>query len=284
MSDLDKPAHTHAPASPTRPWLATDVEGWHKSIFILFLLAWAVNGVLLLLRIELPREGRWVEALLPLLGTATTLLALGRRLPLQNVVTAATLIAGIAFLIAAIAAKTGQPFGPFIYGDALGEPIFGLVPWSVPLLWVVLVINGRGVARLIMRPWRKTNYYGFWVIGLTCALIVLFDLSLEPFAAHVRQYWFWQTGKSVLAWHTAPWVNFLGWFITPLGIMAFTIPWLINKQPIKQPIDYQPLAVWLLLNLWLVTGNAVEGMWLAVAAGVIGNTVAAVYAIRGARW
>ena len=271
-------------ASSTRPVLAADVEGWHKSIFILFLIAWVVNWVLLLLRVELPPEGRRVEALLPLFATATTLLALGRRLPLQNVLMAAALIAGISFVITAVGAMSGVPFGPFVYGTALGEPVFGVVPWSIPLLWVVLVINGRGVARLIMRPWRKTNYYGFWVIGLTCALIVLFDLGLEPFAAHVRQYWFWQIGESVPAWHTAPWVNFLGWFITPLGIMAFTMPWLINKQPIKQPIDYHPLVVWLLMNLWLATGNAVEGLWLAVGASVLGNAIAAAYAIRGARW
>jgi len=288
VSDFEKPAGVAitpaVPASRTRLKLTADVEGWHKSVFILFLLAWVVNWVLLLLRVKLPPEGRWVEALLPLFATATTLLALGRRLPLQNVLMAASLIAGISFVIAAVGAMSGVPFGPFVYGTALGEPIFGVVPWSVPLLWVVLIINGRGVARLVMRPWRKTNYYGFWVIGLTCGLIVLFDLGMEPFAAHVRQYWFWQIGKSVPAWHTAPWVNFLGWFITPLGIMAFTMPWLINKQPIKQPIDYHPLVVWLLMNLWLATGNAVEGLWLAAGAAVLGHTIAAIYAVRGARW
>jgi uncharacterized membrane protein len=288
VPDFEKPANVAttpaASASAARRKLAFEIEGWHKSFFILFLLAWVVNWILLLLRVELPPEGRWVEALLPLFATATTLLALGRRLPLQNVLMAAALIAGISSVITAVGAMSGVPFGPFIYGEALGEAIFGVVPWTIPLLWVVLVINGRGVARLVMRPWRKTNYYGFWVIGLTCGLIVLFDLGLEPFAAHVRQYWFWETGISVPAWHTAPWVNFLGWFITPLGILAFTIPWLINKQPVKQPIDYHPLVVWLLLNVWLTTGNAIEGLWLAVGAAVLGNTIAAVYAIRGACW
>jgi putative membrane protein len=263
---------------------SAEVGRWHKPVFILFLLAWMVNWILLLLRVELPPEGRWVEALLPVLATATTLLALGRRLPLQNVLMAAALIAGISSSIAAVGTVSGVPFGPFVYSDALGEALFGVVPWTVPLLWVVLIVNGRGVARLVMRPWRKTNYYGFWVIGLTCLLAVMFDLGFEPFAARVKHYWLWQTGNSVFTWHTAPWVNFLGWFVTALGILAFTIPWLINKQPIKQPIDYHPLVVWLLLNLWVATGNATEQLWLAAGTALIGNAVVAVYAIRGARW
>jgi uncharacterized membrane protein len=161
VPDLDKSAR-HSPAttaaSPARARLAAGVEGWHKTVFIFFLLAWLVNWVLLLLRVELPPEGRWVAALLPLLGTATTLLALGRRLPLQNVLAAAGLIAGISFIISAVGAKSGVPFGPFIYGDALGEAVFGIVPWTIPLLWGVFIFIGRGVARVIVRRGRSGPY------------------------------------------------------------------------------------------------------------------------------
>ena len=260
------------------------VDRWHRPVFILFLITWTVNWLLLLLRIELTPEARWVEALLPLLAAATSLLALGKRLPLQNVLMAAALIAGLSSLITAVGALSGIPFGPIVYGDAVGQQLFGVVPWTLPLLWLVLIVNGRGVARLIMRPWRKTNYYGFWVIGLTCALAVLFDLGFEPYAVTVKGYWLWLTGKTVLSWHTAPWVNFFGWLISALGILVFTIPWLINKQPIKRAVDYHPLIVWLLLNLWVATGNALHDLWPAVAVTALGNAIAMVYAVRGARW
>jgi hypothetical protein len=101
---------------------------------------------------------------------------------------------------------------------------------------------------------------------------------------HVKGWWIWLSGKSVLSWYTAPWANCLGWFIAALAILALSIPWLINKQPVKQPIDYHPLVVWLLLNLLVATGNAVAHLWLAVGVSLIGNTVAAIYAVRGARW
>jgi uncharacterized membrane protein len=257
---------------------------WHKPVFIVFLLVWAANWVLLLLRVQLPVEGRWLEALLPVLAAATSLLALGRRLPFQNVLVAATVIVGLSTAIVAVGALSGVPFGPVVYSDDFAERLFGVVPWPMPLLWVALVINGRGVARLIMRPWRKTNFYGYWVIGLACLLAVVFDLGLEPFAVQMKGWWIWLSGKSVLSWHTAPWVNCLGWFITAMAILALSIPWLINKQPVKQPIDYHPLVVWLLLNVWVATGNATAHLWVAVGVSLVGNTVAAIYAVRGARW
>ncbi|PYK99124.1 MAG: hypothetical protein DME19_09780 [Verrucomicrobia bacterium] len=115
-------------------------------------------------------------------------------------------------------------------------------------------------------------------------LAVLFDFGLEPFAARVKHYWFWETHAVVPGWYSAPWVNFLGWFAVALGILGFTTPWLINKQPIKQPTDYHPLALWLLLNFYFATGNALQQLWPAVALSFVANAIVTIYAVRGARW
>ena len=270
-------------ASPdSRP--STALAPWHKPFFIFFLLCWVLNEALMALRVDLPPEWRWIEGALVVSAFFSTLLTLGRRLPAQNVLMTAVLVLGLATGFMAIAALTGVPLGPFVYTPHLGEKLFGVVPWPIPLIWVLVIINGRGVARLVMRPWRKTNYYGFWVIGLTCLFAVIFDATLEPFAVHVKGLWVWMASKTALSYYTAPWVNFLGWFIIPLAILSFSIPWLINKQPVKQAMDYHPLIMWLLLNLYLITGNALQMRWPAVAVAVCGNTVIAVYAIRGARW
>ncbi len=289
-----EPAPPAAAPGPSRA-----LAPWHKPAFILFLACWAVNVVLLGLGIDQSLGGRWVEGILLWLAVLTSLLTLGRRLPLQNVATTALLVATISGIIISVGSVTGIPFGPCVYSDLLGRDLldllpssaafgqqksFNVLPWPLPLVWIVVIVNGRGIARLIMRPWRKTNYYGFWVIGFTCLLAVILDLSMEPFAVRVKSYWIWTTAKSVPAWYTAPWVNFLGWFVTALSILAFSIPWLINKQPIKQPVDYQPLVNWLLINSWLMTGNAVHRLWPAVGLGLGANAVAAFYAIRGARW
>lgn len=260
------------------------IERWHKPFFILFLVSWLVSLVFLCLELNSPAQRRGSDGFLLLSATVTSFLALGRRLPLQNVITTAVLITLISSVIMSVAARSGIPFGPRVYSNELGEKVFNVLPWSVPLLWIVAIVNGRGVARLIMRPWRKTNYYGFWVIGLTCAMTAILDLALEPFAVFVRDYWIWQAPKSVPDWYTAPWVNFLGRFVAALAILTFTTPWLINKQPIKLPIDYHPLIVWLSINLWLTIGNALHHLWLAVALSAAVNIAMTVYAIRGARW
>ena len=278
------PAPAPVAALPPIPSLSGTALRWHKPVFILFLVVWVANAGLTGLRLELPAGFGWVEALLPLTAALTTLLALAQRLPLQNVLMAGVWIMSLAAGILAVGALTGMPFGPFIYTEAAGERAFDVVPWAMPLLWLVLIINARGVARLIMRPWRKTNFYGFWVIGLACALVVIFALGFEPFATRVKHYWVWESAATVRGWYSAPWVNFLGWFLAALAITALSIPWLINKHPVKQPMDYQPLILWSLLNLWPAIGNAGHQLWLPVLVSLAGNGVAIAWAIRGARW
>ena len=283
MIPLFKPAPTEVFADGITQLPSPWAHRTHKPVFIAFLVCYAVAWVTLLLGISYSKEWRWLEGLFWMLAAATSLLGLARRLPAQNLLMAAALIATISLTIAVVAETTRVPFGPRGYSDALGGKIFG-VPWSMTLLWLVLVINSRGVARLILRPWRKTTYYGFWVIGLAGLLAVVFDASLEPFATRSRHYWFWETHRNVLSWYSAPWVNFLGWFVTALGILAFTTPWLINKQPVKQPTDYHPLVIWLLLNLYFATGNALQQLWFAVAFSLVVNALVTAYAVRGARW
>jgi uncharacterized membrane protein len=261
------------------PW----AHALHKPCFIVFLAGFAAAWVGLLLGVEASGEWRWLEGALWPLAAATSIVGLARRLPEQSVFVAVTLIIVISLCILSVAERTGVPFGPRAYTDALGLRLFG-VPWAIPFLWLAIIVCSRGVARLIMRPWRKTTYYGFWVIGLACLLIVFFDTGLEPFATRVKHYWFWEVRGKVPGWYSAPWVNFLGWFAAAVGILAFTTPWLINKQPVKQPTDYHPLVVWLLLNFYFATGCALQQLWPAVGFSILGNAIVTVYAVRGARW
>src|SRR2546426_12238235 len=283
MKPLFKPAATEVFAGGVAQLPSPWAHAAHKPVFIAFLVCFAIAWTALLLGGSPSEDWPWLNGLFWLLAAATSLTGLARRLPEQNVYIAATLIVAVSFGIAIMAEKTGVPFGPRTYTAALGEKILG-VPWPIPLLWLAVTVNGRGVARLIMRPWRKTTYYGFWVIGLACGLAVVFDGALEPFATRVKHYWFWETHGNIPSWYSAPWVNFLGWFAVALGILGFTTPWLINKQPVKQPTDYHLLVLWLLLNFYFTTGNALEQLWPAVAFSLVANAMVSVYAVRGARW
>ena len=142
-------------------------------MFIAFLVLFAVNWVALALRIGSAATAAWPETLLLLATAGTLLVGLARRLPLQNVVVSVVLIAGISGLTTAVSARTGIPFGPRAFSEPAGPTIGETVPWFIPPLWTAIIVSSRGVARLMARPWRKTNYYGFWVIGLTAAVMGL---------------------------------------------------------------------------------------------------------------
>jgi len=230
-------------------------------------------------------EANWPVALLLLLATSGTLVMLARQLPAQNVLLAAFVIAFIGSIAHGIGAKSGLPFGPFMFDPEAGLKLFGTLPWALPLLWVVAVLNSRGVARLILRPWRKIRAYGFWLIGLTALLTMLFDCALEPFAAHAKHYWIWTTTGYSLTPQGAPASNSVGWFAVTLLILAFITPAMINKQLSKRSApDLHPLAVWLGAVLLFATGAAVHGFWPAVATDAIILTTVTVFAIRGACW
>jgi bisanhydrobacterioruberin hydratase len=227
----------------------------------------------------------WPEATLLLLAVTGTIVSLTRQLPLQNVLLAASVIAIVGGGISALGAITGIPFGPFTFTAGLEPKIFNTLPWAMPLIWVVAILNSRGTARLILRPWRKTKTYGFWLIGLTATLVLLFDLAFDPFASRVKHFWLWSPTKFPLAWQGAPPVNFLSWGFVTLLILVLVTPALINKQLSKRRSpDFHPLCIWLgSISLFGIAAG-MNGLWSAGAVDAAIGIVALIFAVRGARW
>jgi uncharacterized membrane protein len=230
-------------------------------------------------------RGHWLESLLVVLAVASTIAGLSRALPVENAVMSAALVAIICGVIQIVGARTGIPFGLLAYTERAGPKLFENLPSPLPLFCVVVILNSREVARLILRPWRGLPNRGLWTLGLACLLAVGIDISLEPFAVKVSHFWIWRVSAGVPAWHTAPWVNFAGWLTTTFLALAFTTPWLINKQPVKIPApNSYPLWVWLAVNLLLVVANASRGLRNAAVLGLVLTLVVAALGLRGLRW
>ena len=256
----------------------------HRIFFALFLVSFLMVLLETVQVLALHDDRGWLAALLVVTAGVTTMVSFSRQLPAQNVLLAAVIIAAIAGTVQALGAISGIPFGPYLYTEAAGPKLFNVLPWAVPVVWIVILLNARGVARIILRPWRKSRLYGFRLIGVTAALALAFDFGLEPFATQVNHYWLWQPTKLPLLWQGTPPSNFLGWLVTALVVLAFVTPVMINKSHKKYPSDYYPLIVWVLLSALFATGAVSHQLW--VAAGFIGLTGMAVtvLAIRGARW
>ncbi len=253
------------------------------AVFGLFLLNFALVYVRLWQPAFLLGTVRWPEGLLLVLTTATLLASLTAQLPAQNVMLISIIIALVGGAVHTLGALTGIPFGPFAYTEHFGQKLFEPLPWAVPMLWLVAILASRGVARLVLRPWRKVRTYGFWLIGVTVGLVVLFELSLEPFATQVQGYWAWHPTKLKLEWYSAPCVNFLGWALTAALILAFITPPMLNKKPVKHLPQYQPLMVWLLLNGLLATSAALHQFWPAFWVTAGAALAVALLAAYGAR-
>src|SRR5262249_54218374 len=192
----------------------------HKVLFVLFLAQLTMVWLHLWTRFPGFGSARWPDGVLLVLAAATTLSSLARQLPAQNVMLASVIIIFIAGAVQTLGALTAIPFGPYVYTDAIGQRLFEPLPWAVPIVWLVTILCARVVGRLMLRPWRKTRSYGFWLMGITTVLVVLFDFGLEPFATQVKQLWFWSPTRAGLYWYSTPWVNFPGWAATALVILA----------------------------------------------------------------
>lgn len=244
--------------------LPSPAEQWHKPVFIAFLLAWLFNTSLACLSVRPPAQASWIEAALPLLAVATTLVSLGRYLPRQNILAGAVTIGIIGYTASWLAAKAGILFGSIIYKDVPPLPRPGWVPWWIPCMWIVVVINARGVARLMLRRWREARHYLWLYLGTTCGLIVAFDAALEPFATRPGGYWIWRTWNNSELWTLGgvPLSNYFGWLACSALMVMSTFVWLAHKRPVQLLPDYHPLVIWVMLCGWVTAGNAGGGMWV----------------------
>jgi len=273
----------HIPVRPRNP-----LAGWERKVhwilFVLFLvnagLVWErpwANGA--------PFVGKnWPEGLLLVLAAGTTLASLSRQLPTQNCILAGVVIGAAGASAETLGAVTGIPFGPLVYNPQnIGRPVFNLVPWTVPLIWVVAILNARGVARLVLRRYRTRLNYGFWLMGATVLLVVLFEFSFEPYASVVKQYWTWKQTRLPSDWYTTPWTDFFGWGVTAALILLFVTPALINKSPIKHPPSYHALIVWEALSFLFLTATAQGRLWGAASLIAGQMVVVAAFSILGSR-
>ena len=255
-----------------------------RALLGLFLIAISLGILRTFISFQLPMDERAGDATVLLLALITTLVSLAGQLPTQNVLLATVIVAVIGGGIHSLGAITGIPFGPIMYTSHGGPLMFNALPWFMPLLWIVVILNSRGVARLILRPWRKLRVYGYWLIGITTLLTLIFVLGLEPIATRLRHYWLWSPTKLPVDWYGTPLSDFLGWLVTALLILAFSTPSLMKKKPTKSFPEYHPLIVWLSINLLFIAGALSQHLLAAAVVSALACAAVVPFAIRGARW
>ncbi len=242
----------------------------HKPVFGVLLVCVAADLVRAALGLDWTRDWIWLGTAPWLAAALSLLVGLARRLPLQNVLFAGAGVLVLAAAVELLNARTGLPLGLRRVEAGAGGALWRM-PWFAPWLWLTLLLAARGIARLALKPHRKLQFYGFWVMGLTALLVVFAVLAVAPVApaagwwrAEVTDRW-WSAG-----WYRHPWLTLPAWGVTSLLLLAFLTPWLLNKKPVKQPTDLHPLAVWVAILGWLIGRQLIAGLWpAAVVSGVL---------------
>ena len=254
----------------------------HKPVFGLFLLSILAEIVRIWLGLEWPERWSFLGPAPWIFATVTLSVGLARRLPAQNIVAISFVGGGIAVAIEALNAASQIPFGQRTFSERYGPVVFGVAGFQ-PFLWLTMAMACRGVARLAVRPWRKLQYYGIWVMAVATLLALALALVQEA-AGGAAGWWRRENRPGTWTWYECPWASMLGWVLTTLVVYAFTTPWFLNKKPVKQPTDWHPLGVWTALMAWLTTLNLSQHHWAAAIVGGVATALGVGAAIRGGRW
>lgn len=226
----------------------------------------------------------WGAMVLPILAATAALAQLSRRLPAQNIVCIAGIILLFSGAMVACSAVSGVPFGEMDFTEKAQPKIFKNLPVWLPLWWVAILVTCRETARLVLQPYHKNRYYGFWMIGLAAVLAVIIDLGWEPFSVHVKNYWTRPSDEDTATWYSAPYGNFVGWIVTTVITLGFCSPWFMSKKPVRQPVHFHEAIVWGLIGAQFMVGNALESLWLAVVVCLVLSVLVLLLAWRGVTW
>jgi putative membrane protein len=153
----------------------------------------------------------------------------------------------------------GIPFGAYSYTALLGLKWFDRVPLLIPLSWFTMSWACWVIAR--------QRSVGLSAILLGTALLVAWDLLLDPAMSKVTSYWIWGESGS---YYGMPWMNLLGWCVT--GLVLFIMLAKIAPAPRSQV----RFAIWVyIINFALPLGFCVLNQyWLAVGAGLAAVAIA----------
>jgi putative membrane protein len=169
--------------------------------------------------------------------------------------------------VEAVGLRTGVPFGDYVYAGTLTRTVFG-VPWVIPLAWAMVAYPSLVLARRVTRsPLLVPVVGGFALAG--------WDLFLDPMMTADGYWRFTNVAYPLPHVPAVPGVNYLGWLVTAVLMMA-----LLDRLPDRLVPDGQPA----LLYLWTYVSSIVANLfffhrpWVALYGGVAMGLAAVPYA------
>jgi putative membrane protein len=168
----------------------------------------------------------------------------------------------LGFAVELLGVATGRPFGHYHYSDRLG-PRVGGVPLLAAAAWAMMarpswVVAGRLARRRAAR------------IPLAAGALTAWDVFLDPRMAR-EGFWTWPGGGR---YEGIPASNFLGWFVTGLGVFAL---W-EAVDPAEAPDARDDGALALYVWTWVGETFANAALWRRPVTAVAGSAAMGAFA------
>lgn len=179
------------------------------------------------------------------------------------------LLAIVGLTIEYIGVTTGWPYGTFSYSDAMGEKLFGIVPWTVAFAWPPLVLGTLYAIKSI-------DHWPLPVRAFIAAiLLVIIDLTLDP-AAVAQGFW---TFTPEGAYYGVPWSNYVGWLLS--GFIGSVIALSVIKKSAHH-LSWRTASSAVLSIAFFTGVNASYGLYLPMSIGLL--LIAAFFFVQGKRF
>jgi putative membrane protein len=173
-----------------------------------------------------PRSTRALVALVLAASATEAAEARGPRRGLPPVAAAG----GLGFAAELVGVATGRPFGHYTYTDKLG-PRVGGVPLLAAAAWAMMA-RPAWVTAGWLAPRTGPR------VALAAGALAAWDVFLDPRMAR-EGYWTWPGGGR---YEGVPASNFLGWWLTGLGVFAIWAG--LDRGRVAEPADDGALALY----------------------------------------
>jgi uncharacterized membrane protein len=194
--------------------MSEQVDGGRRWFDVVEAVAGATTVAAMIATPLLPQRGAARKVLSSIVVTglfATTTANAVRTWGVARAGTAAGAIAVLTGVVERVGTQTGLPFGRYSYTNAL-RPQIAHVPAIVPLAWFAMSLPSREAAHAALGEQSTVGTR----LALGSAAMTAWDLFLDPQMVG-ESYWAWARRG---VYRGIPLSNFLGWFVTGLGVMA----------------------------------------------------------------
>lgn len=177
-----------------------------------------------------------------LVPTAFALLHGTRRLGRRTMAVFFIITFVVSWCYESLSIATGFPFGHYHYTNNLG-PKLGTVPLLIMPAYFAMCYVSWTLAHVLLDKYdqKADNLLRFAVPVIASFIMVMWDMSMDPARATVKQAWIWHNGGGYFG---VPFSNFVGWFLCVYTIFQLLALYLLRTGSQGRPSGDSTKANW----------------------------------------